>query len=403
MSEKYFLNCRTCGSVISPDNIYMQCPQCGKRLEICYNRYDVVKKDYPGIWAYVDLLPVAAHAHIVSLGEGNTPLTENKNVGKDMELERLFFKNESLNPTWSFKDRCMSVGVSVVKEYNKSTVVTASSGNAAVSLAAYSAAAQLECCAFVQDTISPAKLNQLTAYGAHVSIVERREKGDPTVLAMEKMVKTHEMVPVPSFGSYNPYQQEGAKTISYEVCSQLCEVPNWVIVPVGSGSLLCGVWKGFKEFLEAGVIQEVPKLLGVQAEGCSPVVDAFVEKRKVKMCENPHTVASGLIDPYPWDGDAALEAVTESNGYCVTVADEEILQAQAFLASKEGIFGGPTGVVSVAGVRKAVVGDIIRGDELIVCLVTESGLKEIPAQFFHKDSVVAGSSQRIKRMGDLNG
>ncbi len=334
----------------------------------------------PGVWKYREFLPIANKEAIVTLDEGGTPLLHASRLAKRIGLRNLYLKDETRNPTASFKDRSMTVGVSKALEFGNKTVVTASSGNAAASLAAYSAKAGLKCVAFVLELAPLAKIAQIHLYGAQAIRVKKIEEGvDPTVQMLRMVVKEYGWYPCPSFGPFNPHQVEGSKTISYELIEQLSwDSPDWVIIPTGSACLLTGVWKGFLDFHEIGLIDSLPKLAAIQSSGCAPLVKAFKEGKgpfEIEPWKHPNTVAGGLADVLPWDGDAALLAL-ERGGTAETVSDQEILEAQRLLASAEGIFAEPSGVTSLAGLLKLIDQGIIEEDETVAVLVTGSGLKD---------------------------
>ncbi len=338
-------------------------------------------KGQNGIWRFSNLLPVKER-FAVSLGEGGTRLLKARRLADRIGLSKTYLKDETRNPTGSFKDRAMAVGVSKAVELGVKTVVTASSGNAAASLAAYSAKAGLSCYAFVLESASAGKIAQLTLHGATVIKVRGIEKGeDPTVHAMLRAVETQGWYPCPSFGPFNPYQVEGPKTIAYEIVQQMdWKVPDWVIVPTGSACLLTGLWKGVRDLLELNWIQEPPKLAPVQPEGNSPLIKALKKNlpfEELKPERSPKTIAQGLSDPYPWDGDAALEAVRKSMGEGVSVGDGEIVTAVKELARNEGVFAEPSGAVGVAGLTKLLSEGLVDRNESAVILVTGSGLKDV--------------------------
>jgi len=275
----------------------------------------------------------------------------------------------------------MTVGASKALEFDARVVAIASSGNAAASLAAYSAKAGLKCYAFVLESASIAKIAQIRLYGAEVVRVKEVEKGvDPTVQTLRMVVERYGWYPCPSFGPFNPYQVEGSKTLSFEITEQLnWNTPDWVVIPVGSACLFTGVWKGFRDYYNLDLINTIPKLAAVQANGCAPLVRAFRQGKdsfEIEPWEHPDTVAGGLADVYPWDGDAALSALKETGGSAKAVSDQAIFEAQKLLASTEGIFAEPSGVASLAGLIGLVDEGVVDADERVVVLITGSGLKD---------------------------
>lgn len=335
----------------------------------------------PGVWKYSELLPIRDKENVVSLEAGGTPLLKSSGLANEIGLRSLYLKDETRSPTGSFKDRSMTVGVSKAVEFGVETTVTASSGNAAAALAAHSAKAGLRCYAFVLESASEAKLAQIRLYGAQVMRVKAVEEGvDPTVQMLSMVVEKYGWYPCPSFGPFNPYQVEGPKTMAFEIAEQMdWNVPDWVLVPTGSGCLLAGLWKGFRDFRKLGFVDSSPRLVAVQPKGCAPIVRAFDQKKEpfeIEPWGRPDTIAGGLTDVFPWDGDAALTALRETGGTAEAVSDKEILQAQRLLASREGIFAEPTGVASLAGLIKLVDKGVVKRDESVVVLVTGAGLKD---------------------------
>jgi threonine synthase len=383
------MRCSACGRDYSPDEkVYMCLKKDGGRLDLDYDYSAIAEKvskknlaeRAPFLWKYFEFLPLKSEKNAVTLNEGGSPLLKAESLGEKIGLRNLYLKDETRNPTGSFKDRSMTVGVSKAVEFGVRTVATASSGNAAASLAAYSAKAGLKCFAFVLESASTAKIAQIRLHGTRVVKVKPAEEGkDPTVQMLQKVIEEYGWYPCPSFGPFNPYQVEGPKTISYEIAEQLgWKLPDWIIIPVGSACLFAGVWKGFRDFKEIGFIDFMPKLAAIQSTGCAPLVKAFREKKSLRELEpwkNPRTVAGGLADVFPWDADVALNVLKKS-GTAEEVPDEDILKAQKLLASLEGVFAEPSGVASLAGLIKLAEKGVIEKDETVVALITGSGLKD---------------------------
>jgi len=384
------MRCARCGRHYEPNSGAIRCGNRDDgRLDIYYD-YDALREEISqselakrerGVWRYRELLPINDPKNIVSLGEGGAPFIPASRLGHELGLERLWLLDDTRNPTSSFKDRPMTVGVSKAVELGYGTVVSASSGNAAAALSAYSAKAGLRCITFVPEMASGAKLAQLTMYGARVVRVRGLESGqDPTVKMLKEVCDRYGWYPCPSFGPLNPYQVEGPKTMSYEIVEGLgWTPPDWVFVPVGAGGALTGNWKGYLDFRELGFVNSLPRMVAVQSEGCAPVIRAYEQgddPMKIKAWERPDSVATGLMDPFPWDGDAALKAVRESHGNAVSVSNEEILGAQRLLAKTEGIFAEPSGVTALSGLVKLVLANEIERQDAIVVEITGSGLKD---------------------------
>ena len=360
------------------------------RLDIYYNyeeisrilTRDVLEKRPFNMWRYLELLPVPSRDYIVSLGEGGSPLLKAMRLGEKLGLRNLYLKDETRNPTGSFKDRAMSVSISMALYFNYKKAVIASSGNAAASLAAYGARANIEVYALVPHFASRSKISQLLMYGAKVIKIRWLEAEDPTVKMMRILYEKYGFYPSPSFGVFNPYQVEGPKTISMEIIEQLqWQTPDQVFIPTGAASLLTGVYKGFRDFNKLGFIDKYPKLIAVQPEGNHPLVRAWKERVdpfNIKPWEKPpQTIATGLEDTYPWDGDMGLRALYDTKGYGIVVSDEEIVKAMKLLASLEGIFAEPSGAAGLAGLIKAIEEKLVDRDEIVVVLVTGHGLKDV--------------------------
>jgi threonine synthase len=421
----------SCGDFILPSFVKeMRCARCGRhyepnsgaircgnrddgRLDIYYDygalreeisRSELAKRER-GVWRYRELLPIDDPKNIVSLGEGGAPFIPVRRLGHKLRLERLWLLDDTRNPTSSFKDRPMTVGVSKAVELGYKTVVSASSGNAAAALSAYSAKAGLRCVTFVPEMASAGKIAQLTTYGASVVKVKGIESAeDPTVKMLKEVCDRYNWYPCPSFGPMNPYQAEGPKTMSYEIVEGLgWASPDWVFVPVGAGGALAGNWKGYLDFEKLDFIEAKPSMVAVQSTGCAPVVRAYeqgTDPLHIVPWERPDSVATGLMDPFPWDGDAALAAVRDSRGTAVAVTNDEILEAQRVLAKSEGIFAEPSGVTSLAGlIRLAQAGGLERSDNIVV-EITGSGLKDPSASIEGMPEVplISASMEELKRV-----
>jgi len=407
------MKCARCGKEYSPDEKVCMCLNGDEgRLDIYYDYSELAERlnkkmlinRAPSVWKYREFLPVKRKRNIITLSEGGTHLLKADNLAKKIGLRSLYLKDETRNPTGSFKDRSMTVGVSKALEFGAKTVVTASSGNAAASLAAYSAKAGLKCFAFVLEFASFAKIAQIHLYEANVIRVRTIEEGkDPTVQMLRMVVEKYGWYPCPSFGPFNPYQVEGPKTMSYEIIEQLnWSLPDWVIIPVGSACLLTGVWKGFADFYKIGFIDSLPKLAAIQSTGCAPLVRAFKEGKgpyKIEPWKRPHTIAGGLADVLPWDGDFALDAL-RNGGTAEAVSDEEILKAQKLLAFAEGIFAEPSGAAPLAGLIRLVDEGVVGRDETVVVLITGRGLKDPEAvmKTFKGASIIKPSIEELEKL-----
>lgn len=375
------LKCLDCGREHGLDEVVYTCPHCGGLLDVDYDydrmgeeidRKDLGTRRAHSIWRYSEFLPIDA-GHAITLGEGFTPLAKAEALGRSTGLRNLYLKLDFACPTGSFKDRGSSMMISKAKQIDVDTVAIDSSGNAAASIAGYSAKAGLRCYVFAPSYASAAKLVQSLAYGATVFAVEG-SRGDTYETARAAYQR---------FGWYycgfqtNPYATEGVKTVAYEICEQFGWIPpDRIVIPVGTGGNLVGCWKGLKELHELGWIPRLPSLVCVQSEGCAPISRAHRSGSKnIFPVERPRTVAEGLMITHPLKGKLVLKALSESGGVAETVGDEEILQAGRLLASREGVFVEPSAAVSVAGVVKLADSGSISEDETVVCVLTGSGLK----------------------------
>ncbi|MFQ5980758.1 MAG: threonine synthase [Candidatus Heimdallarchaeota archaeon] len=365
--------------------------QCGYRLRIIYDlesrnnsiSKEKIKSEPISHWKYRPFFPVEMKKNEQTIGEGSTPLVKAHRLGENLGLKNLFLKLEQTNPSGSFKDRPISVGVSVAYENHASTLSAASSGNAAASLASYGAKAGIPAVVFVPERASSSKVAQLITLGATVVRVSGDEdsEGDPSVKLFRAACQNWGWTPCPSFGPFNPFQFEGTKSLGFEIIEQLnWEVPDWVLCNTGSGGLLGGTAAGFQEWEELGWINELPHMVAVQPTACDPVIKAFRDNvAPLEFADEPgfpDTVAGGLADPHPWDADTALEMLHHSKGEAVSVEDSKILEAQQQLASQEGIFGSPSGVAAIAGLASLVTSGVVDSTDIIVVPITGHGLKD---------------------------
>lgn len=391
------LECIQCKEQYSP-SVYYTCPKCANILDVKYDydtiasRIDLRKQSYQNrsLWRYSDLLPINDKKNIVSLNEGDTPLHKCVRLGNKVGLKNLFIKDETRNPTGSFKDRPITVAITKAREFNVQTVTSSSSGNAGVSLAAYAAKAGLNCIIFAPADTPKTKLMLVNTFGSKV-ITVRGSLSDAYHLA-EKSSRRYSWFNATST-FLNPYSVEGDKTVAYELYTNLNgETPDWVYVPIGAGPLLVGCWKGFKELELLSYSTKLPHMVGIQAEGCAPIVKAFKEKTvTVSAWEKSFTIASAIADPligYTQDGTYTLSKIRESNGSAEACSDKDILESVALLAQKEGIFAEPAGASSLAGALKMFEEGKIDSNEIVVCLVTGTGLKQIIPDSTNKSIVI---------------
>lgn len=380
------LQCRSCGAHYSLENRY-SCEACGGILEVTYNypqafvQQPIINPDasFDGMWKYRALLPVKDAQNIVTLGEGNTPLLDALRLSDQWRAPvRLLLKAEMLNPSGSFKDRPSSVGVSVAKERGYKKIVISSSGNASAAAAAYAARAGMECVVFVPASTDPNKVVQAQAYGARVLCVP----GNFSAAYDMANVCTRRFGWANVTSTFlNPYTVEGDKTPAYELYHQLGgKAPDYVIIPIGAGPLLVGMYKGFCELLEMQLIHTLPKMIGVQVDACEPIARAFAAgSNAVQGWEHPiDTIAGGIADPllgYANDGTLTLAVARKSGGAILSLSEAEIWQAMREVEQVIGLYCEPTGAVAVGAVKKLWEQDALEKDATIVSMLTGHGFK----------------------------
>jgi len=366
---QYSLVCIECKREYKRDDIYV-C-ECGGLLDVKIEDAEIdFKLDGRDLWVwkYRSLLPVRIDP--VTLKEGGTPLYRCNNL--DVEC-RLYVKHEGLNPSGSFKDRGMTVGVTKAVELNKKAVACASTGNTSASMAMYAAKAGLKAYVLLPSgKVALGKVAQALMHGAKV--IGIRGNFDQALSLVRKVCDEQGFY---LLNSINPFRLEGQKTIAYEIVDELGFSPDRVVLPVGNAGNISAIYKGFKELRELGLIDSIPKMIGVQAEGANPIYKAVMEgKNHIDPVFNPETIATAIRIGQPVNAKKALRAIYESKGTAVQVSDEEIKKAQKDLASMEGIGVEPASAASIAGLRKLIeMGDIER-DETVVCIATGNLLKD---------------------------
>ncbi len=384
-SRHYVQSCDVCGFQNSNSVGIPKCPKCGNTLNYRYNQIgetgldDFPDKDRYGMWKYHRLLPIDDFHHCVTLGEGATPLTTSVRLRAELgSTGRIMLKDETQNPTGTYKDRPAVMGVIKAIEIGSEKVIIASDGNAGPATAAYCARAGLRCFVLMPADTPVERNVQTILYGANLILVENSTVSDCIDLITE-LPEYYNWTHLTTAAAVNPYHFEGTKTIAFEIAEDLgWNTPDWVIAPAGGAGLLAAVWKGFLEMIEAGIITDLPRLLAVQAEGCAPLVRAFKEHNtKIERWEKPSTLAMAISVPYPLDGELALQAIRDSGGSAISVSDSEMVNATRVMARLEGIFAEPTGAASIAGLAKAIEEGIVSKEESVVALVTGTGLKVI--------------------------
>ena len=376
---RFSLKCIECETVHGVDERVYVCRECGGLLEISLGELeelDVNSWDSRslGVWRYRELLPIEFNDGVVSLGEGGTGLHRCPRLAGALRMKDLYVKNEGENPTGSFKDRGMTVGVTKALQLGAGSVMCASTGNTSASLAAYAARANLKCFVMIPaGKIAAGKLAQAVVHGAQIVEVDGNFD-DAMRLVVDAARKENSPY---LLNSINPFRIEGQKTIVFEINDQLHGLPEVIVLPVGNAGNITAVWKGLLEMRALGLVNNLPRLVGVQAEKAAPVANAFrLGLDHIEPATKPETIATAIRIGSPVNWKRALSAARDSGGTVETVADSEILEAQRMLASKEGIFVEPASASTVAGVSKLVERGTIDHDEEVVCITTGNGLKD---------------------------
>ena len=373
----YHLECVNCGATYPADEILYNCTKCGHLLTVKYSldTINVTRAAWDkrpiSVWRYKELLPV--HGEPVTLQEGGTPLYHLKRLGEEMGIPHLYAKHEGMNPSGSFKDRGMTVGVSMALQLGKKSVACASTGNTSASLAVYAAKAGIPAVVLLPaGKVAVGKIAQALMHGAKV--ISIRGNFDRALEMVHDLCLTHGLY---LLNSINPYRLEGQKTIGFEVVDQLGYVPDRFVLPVGNAGNISAVYKGLLELQDLGFIDRLPMMTGIQAQGSSPLVRAMRENLpEVVPEQQPETIATAIRIGAPVNAEKALTAIRKTGGLAESVTDEEILRMQRDLARKEGVGVEPASAASVAGIRKLAENGMIDRNERIVCVVTGHLLKD---------------------------
>jgi len=377
---EYYLKCIECGAEYGKTEVIYTCRKCDGLLDVIYD-YNEIKKNMdmeklktapPSVWKYKDLLPIAIDP--VSIREGGTPLYKCDRLAEKIGIKELYVKHEGLNPTGSFKDRGMTVGVSKAIELGMKTVACASTGNTSAALAIYGAKAGIPSVVLLPaGKVALGKVGQALMHGAKVIMI--KGNFDDALLLVRELC---EQEPIYLLNSVNPYRLEGQKTIAFEIIDQLgFSVPDRIVLPVGNAGNITAINKGFKEFMTLGITDKRPKMTGIQTEGACPIVKAYkAGADNITPEKNPETIATAIRIGDPVNARKALIAIKESGGMAESVTDDELIQAQKDLAQLEGIGVEPASATSVAGLRKLVEAGLISRDETVVCVTTGHLLKD---------------------------
>ena len=397
------MQCRECKKEYPPTFKYI-CEECFGPLDVCYDFPAVNKNTFSNrehsYWRYHELLPIESKFNVVSIGAGMTPLIKAEKLGEKLGLTNLYIKNDSVNPTFSFKDRPAGVAVSKAKEFGLSAVGCASTGNLASATAAHAAKGGFPCYIFAPSDIEHAKITQALSYGANFIAVDGTYDDANRIAAQIGDSKGIGIVNI----NMRSYYVEGSKTLAYEVAEQLdWKVPDQLIVPVGSGAMLNAICKGFEELENLSLINKVSTLhmIAAQPHGCAPIVEAFKKNlSEVTPVENPDTIAKSLAIGDPGDGQYVLRRLKQYNGFAEETNNKEILDAILLLARTEGIFTEPAGGVSISVLKKMVDEGKIDRNDCTICYVTGNGLKttEVMMEVLSKPQVMQADVAKISAL-----
>ena len=368
------LECVKCGRdfLLEPTN--KRCSDCDEPLEVRYDlnsiptdwftnsRKGCLFEKYKPFYPYLKIDP------FLSFGEGQTPLV------RSCRIKGLFFKSETQNPTWSFKDRGTACSIQNAAFWEYKRFGTLSSGNMGASVAAFGSRARMETFILLRDNVSKEKIDALTIYGANAI----RISGD-FLGVYNKAVEIGKLFDIYFSFSDEPMRIEGYKTLAFELYEQMeYQLPDYLAVPLGSGGLCRGILKGFEELHKTGFIEKIPKFVGIQPQGCSPIVDAYEKERdQIELFHNPLTLDHVLENAYPPSGNQVVRKIRSNHGTLLKVSNKEILEAQWLLA-QEGIFAQPASATAFAGVVQCIKKSLIPANARVVTVVTGSGLKYPP-------------------------
>ena len=384
MQKTYQYRCYGCERIYADAEAPYRCGSCGEplSLESLGTPAKAHMDAFPvSLWHYFDLLPAMDRSRVVTLGEGATPLVDAARVAGRYGFGRLTLKNEAANPTGSFKDRQVAVGITHARELGARTVAVVSSGNVACATAAYAARSGLRSILLMHGHAASSKLAQAASYGAVCVRVDSPSAAATFELCVEAC-RRFGWYHLSTAGMYEPFNVEGAKTIAYEIYQQTGgELPDWIVAPVGGGGLLGGIWRGLLDLKRLRLIDRLPRLAGVQAAGCAPLTAAISKGLRFldtlrEPWPNPRTVAGGIADDILFDGHTVLPAIRSTRGTAIAVSDEEILDAELFLARSEGLLCEPSSATVIAALPH--LPEAAQGAHICVVL-TGSGIKDLEA------------------------
>ena len=385
------MKCSVCGTHYGPDEVVYTCPKDGGNLDVIpdfaqlsnlVSPHDILDSDESSLWRYLPLLPVSdpGGQYTPIHRAGWTPVYQPMALAKDLNLDNLWIKDESPNPSASFKDRASAIVMARAKEIDAEVVVAASTGNAGAANACMAAALGMRAVIFAPKTAPQAKIAQLLVFGAKVLLVD----GNYDQAFDLSIEASHEFGWYNRNTGFNPFTAEGKKTAAFEIWEQVLVRQSensknlTVFISVGDGNIISGIYKGFRDLLDLGWINKIPRLIGVQAEGSAAIANAFKQGATSITPVQADTIADSISVDLPRDGLRALRAVRESNGTYVTVSDQDILKAIPSLG-KVGIFAEPAGATAYAGLVTALKDNIVQNSDPALVLNTGSGLKDVKA------------------------
>lgn len=385
MSYITHLECQQCTRKFSPHEEQTFCRDCNSPITAQYDLEnakihldrDLLSHNKPGMWRWHELLPIEYLSFVSSLGEGDTPLLPLNNIGNRFDDHHIYAKEESVNPTASFKARGLSTAVSKANEIGLKNLVIPTAGNAGGALAAYSSRVRMKSAAVMPADTPCLIINECRHYGAEVILVDGLISDCAAIV--EEMTSSGEWFSVSTFRE--PYRLEGKKIMGYELAEEFgWRLPNTIIFPTGGGTGLIGLWKAFQELKALGWLEDpsLPKMVSVQSEGCAPIVKAFNSgSERCEFWEDASTIAAGLRVPLSLADRWMLEILRESGGAAISVKDEEMLEAQIEFGKIEGIFTSPEGAATLVALNKLLSNRFIKRGESVVVFITASGVKYI--------------------------
>jgi len=404
------LQCINCGREYKTNEVHFLCPSCGGNLEVNYD-YKLIAKRFRtdalnenrnyDMWRYMDLLPINDHDKVPNVHVGWTPVYDNKLIARELGISKLLIKDEGRNPTGSIKDRGSAVAVARALELGVKVIADASTGNASDSVACLTASLPIQTVVFTTKDAPYPKITQLLIYGATVFTVDGSY--DDAFEMCKKAVEEYGWYS--RAAGFNPFPREGKKTCAFELCEHLgWEAPDKVVCAVGDGTVISGLWKGFVDFQKLGILEKMPQMIAVQAEGSAAIKNAF-ENNGVVAPVKAKTVADSILVNYPRDAQLALQALQESKGTVVAVSDEEIIKSIPELARKANIFAEPGGAAVYAGLKKLAEKGLIEQDETVAIIIGGNGLKDTftAKQILQKPDIIPADFEAFKHIAKKKG